>query len=191
MTSPHIIGLVGPAGSGKSTLAALLAERAGYERTSFAGPIKHMLRALLEYQSVFPETIERMLYGDLKEIPNSYLSGATPRHAMQTLGTEWRDLISRDLWLNIWEAQADSRCVVDDLRFQHEAKQVRAHAGLIVTVRRPGRHPITGHISETEWEDIVPDVYITNVDGNPDDMWTQLVAALARRNQHLPAAGAK
>jgi hypothetical protein len=185
---PRIIGLVGPAGSGKSTLADMLEDKAGYNRTSFSAPIKDMLLALLRYQGADDKTAGRMLWGDLKEIATPLFGGASPRRAMQTLGTEWRDTLSRDLWIKIWGAKTlgTPRVVVEDMRYQHEAKVVRALGGTVVTVRRPGRHPVTGHLSETEWEDIVPDVYVVNREGDPDDMWTQLVGDLGRRGLELP-----
>src|SRR5271155_2972529 len=124
MTTPRIIGLVGPKGSGKSTLARLLEKEMGYRRTSFASPIKAMLTTLLGLQHVNPELIERMLNGDLKEVKTPFLAGCSPRRAMQTLGTEWRDTLRRDLWTKIWETRVARMVLlsVDDVRFTHEAK---------------------------------------------------------------------
>ena len=38
--------MTGRAGAGKSTVAAAMAQRFGYKRTRFAGPLKNMLRSL-------------------------------------------------------------------------------------------------------------------------------------------------
>ena len=47
-----------------------------------------MLRKLLACQGADAEMIRRMIDGDLKEAPTPLLEGRTPRHAMQTLGTD-------------------------------------------------------------------------------------------------------
>ena len=178
---PHTIAVIGPKGCGKSTLAASLSLRSGYLRASFAGPLKQMLRTLLETQSVDSEIIERMLYGDLKEVKTDYLGGATPRWAMQTLGTEWRDLISRELWSTIWfnAVQATTRnIVVDDMRFIHEAKVVRQRGpSLIIALTRHGFGP-GEHQSEREYLDIPCDVEISN-NGSVDELFARVADRLS------------
>ena len=171
-----IIALCGPAGSGKSTLADLLIERHGYTRLSFAAPIREMLRALLKCQGVPTFTVNQMLFGNLKEEPSPYFSGKSPRHAMQTLGTEWRDLIDKELWTSIWirSSQFVSKIVVDDMRFLHESDAVRNVDGKIILIERPGVGP-GNHISEHEYLQIEPDFRIIN-DQEPMNMHLQLRA---------------
>jgi hypothetical protein len=142
---PHIIALSGAAGSGKSTAAAHLVDK-GYTLVKFAGPLKDMMRAI----GLSEEHIE----GILKEQPCALLQGQTPRHAMQTIGTQWgRDIIGPHFWIGLWEARAlevlDSggRVVTDDCRFENEADAVRKLGGSVV--RLLGRGGIAGaHASE-------------------------------------------
>lgn len=135
MTRP-LIAFTGLAGSGKTTAANRLVEVHGYTRTRFADPLKNMLRAL--------GLTDAEIEGDRKEQPCELLGGRTPRHAMQTLGTEWgRDLIDPDLWTRAWQHALDLLphgvpVVVDDCRFFNEEQAVHALGGIVVLVDRPG-----------------------------------------------------
>jgi hypothetical protein len=124
---PHVIAIHGRKRSGKGTIADYLTARHQYVVIKFADPLKDMLKVLLQYWNFDEETILRCLEGDLKEVPLKELGGKTSRFAMQTLGTEWRELIDSGLWVNIaihrirQAIQDGKRVVVDDLRFPHEA----------------------------------------------------------------------
>lgn len=145
-TPRTIVAFTGLAGSGKSTAAAHLVRRHGYQRVRFAGPLKAMMMAL----GCTPAEID----GARKEMPCELLGGKTPRHAMQTLGTEWgRDLIASDLWIRAWQAAvakvpAGVPIVVDDCRFPNEGEAVRAAGGVIVRIDRPGAGTASVHASE-------------------------------------------
>lgn len=143
-----IIGLSGYAGAGKSTAAAELV-RMGYQRRKFAAPLKNMMRSLLTDQGVDVDVRERMIEGDLKEVPTAYLNGQTPRWAMQTLGTDWgRALISESLWADAAMRDVTGHAVFDDCRFQNEFDAIRSRGGVIIEIRRPGVGPINNHVSE-------------------------------------------
>lgn len=148
----QIIGLVGPSGVGKSAVASVLMEHHGYRNVPMAGPLKRMLTAGgLTYGEV---------YGVHKERPSDILGGKTPRHAMQTLGTEWgRDLIHPDIWVNMWTAayRRDAvesgygklqPVVADDVRFENEVEMIRRLGGTIVEVCRPHYAYSGAHRSE-------------------------------------------
>lgn len=140
----RLIAFTGLAGSGKSTAALHLVDAHGFKRVRFAGPLKAMMAAL----GLSADEID----GHLKEIPCDLLGGKTPRHAMQTIGTEWgRDLIDSDLWIRAWRAAlpATGRVVVDDCRFVNEAAAVSSAGGLIVHIDRNGAGiSAAGHSSE-------------------------------------------
>lgn len=169
-----IVGLTGSKGCGKDTFAQALQE-IGFTLVRFADPLKEMLRTLYRCAGLDEETIERKIEGDLKEKPCPILCGKTPRHAMQTLGTEWRDLIGRDLWANIWASEADrleelgEEIVTPDVRFFHEVAPIKRREGLIVRIERPGRRSNDKHISEVEMQNIDPDAAVIN-DGTIQDL---------------------
>jgi hypothetical protein len=157
-----IIGITGLSGSGKSTIADILVYDFDFVRVKMAGPLKSMLRAI----GLGDAEIE----GELKNEPCPLLGGMTPRHAMQTLGTEWgRKCIHENLWVDLWSEGACSALelgdapgvVCDDVRFANEADAVRRLSGEIWGVSRDGVLPGT-HSSETELAEIVPDVLISN-----------------------------
>ncbi len=151
----RLVAFCGPAGAGKSTAAQALQD-CGWGHEKFAGPLKSMLRAFYVNTGLSTADVDRRIEGDLKEVPDALLAGRTPRHAMQTLGTEWgRDCIG----LNFWAAVAGARIanllnhgldiVVDDCRFANEADVIRALGGKIVLITgRQADIATAGHASE-------------------------------------------
>jgi hypothetical protein len=144
-----IIGLTGLAGSGKSVVADILVNEFGFTRVKFADPLKNMLRTLLGDMGHIPEDVERMIEGDLKEVPLPEL-GVTPRHLMITLGTEWgRHQVRKDLWVRLWAARAERfpRVVADDVRFPNEVRMLAEVGGALWRIERPGI-VAADHVSE-------------------------------------------
>ena len=144
MSQPIIIGLCGYMGSGKSTVARELAHLLPDAHiVPFAATIKRMCRAL--------GLTEAQVYGTEKDTPCELLGGKTPRHAMQTLGTEWgRGRIDDRIWLRAWKASIPAGAlfmIVDDVRFANEAAELRT---LIQVDRRQAREREPGpkHASE-------------------------------------------
>ena len=136
-STPTLTGFAGKKGSGKSHVANELSINISAIHTSFSAPIKSMLIAMgLSAEEV---------YGELKEWECALLGGQTPRHAMQTLGTEWgRQMIHDDLWARIGIknalAKAESaKCpfvVFDDVRFPNEVKAIKDAGGKVIWVQR-------------------------------------------------------
>lgn len=166
-----IVGIAGYRGSGKSTAARYLVEAHGFVRIPFAKPLKDMLRAI--------GLGDAELEGDRKEEPCSLLGGRTPRHAMQTLGTEWgRELIDEGLWIRLWSRQAmlaveaGRHVVCDDLRFPNEATAVCDLGGRVLRLSRPGRET-SAHASEAQIDLLQPDFLVCN-DGSVDNLESAL-----------------
>lgn len=144
-----IVLLTGYAGSGKTTVAMHMGCM-GYNRLRFASTLKGMLASL----GLTHEEID----GNLKDKPCEFLGGKTPRHAMQTLGTEWgRNLIDPDLWTRAWSETVRSlpasiNVVVDDCRFPNEVAAAREVGDVSVfRLVREGcglRGPAGEHVSE-------------------------------------------
>lgn len=174
--APRVIGLCGVAGSGKSTAAEVLVGQ-GYERISIADPIRWMIGALLEGQGLVPAAVAEALGGGLKELADPALGWKSPRHAMQTLGTEWgRVQMGADFWVQIARRRIrdalakGGRVVVDDVRMLNEADLVKGigtdargevYSGSLWLVT--GRGGIAGdHESEAHSANLRPDRFLDN-----------------------------
>jgi hypothetical protein len=121
-----------------------------------------------------------MIEGDLKHVPSPYLNDQTPRHAMQTLGTEWgRNCMGEEFWVSAAREQIEMsfenglNVVVDDVRFPNEADMIRDLGGVMVRIRRPSleknnkkpwynRWFSRGHSSEGSLDSYSFDLEITN-----------------------------
>lgn len=158
MTQLRLLGITGKKNCGKSTAARYLEIHHNFIRISFADPLKCMLAAL--------GLSDEELWGDQKEIPSNLLNGQTPRHAVQTLGTEWgRNLIHKDIWISAWKLLV-SKCpapvVTDDLRYLNEAEAIKQLGGRILLLERSGIESTDTHSSEIEMEKISYDNKIVN-----------------------------
>lgn len=149
----RLVAFTGPAGAGKSTAAQALVDT-GWRRVKFADPLKNMLRQFYRDCGLEHAEIEERIEGSLKESRDWTLMGATPRHAMQTLGTEWgRGCVAGGLWVHAWEQRVKALLmdgvdvVTDDCRFDNEADAVRRLGGRVARI--VGRGGIEGaHASE-------------------------------------------
>lgn len=164
LSSSSLIAVIGKKGAGKDTLSEVLFER-GYENVKFAGGLKAMLATLLAYQGADEATINRMIEGDLKEVPTPLLQGKTPRHAMQTLGNEWgRELIGEDLWVDAMVKRLDTcpKAVVTDCRYPNELALLRERGASAVRVRASDEKSEDGHESEAHIDNLEVDAEFLN-----------------------------
>lgn len=161
-----LIALTGRARSGKDTVARILHEDLGYSPISFAAPLKNAYLAI--FGDHFPDD------GPTKEriIPEL---GVSPRHILQTLGTEWgRDCINQDIWVILAQGRVNYHLerqrpvVITDLRFPNEAAYVHAAGGLIWQIQRDDAPAVRTHASE-QGIGMEPDYHITN-NGTLDEL---------------------
>lgn len=172
---PHIIALAGLAGAGKTEASHRLQERWGYRPVKMAGALKEMIRSLLLYQGMSEGDIARCLEGAFKTTPRAELNGHTPRHAMQTLGTEWgRDLMHPDMWVDIAYRKIQQTLnegfsvVVDDVRFPNEMTMLNRAGATSVWINRGSGPTTDGHASENS---LGPDL-TTNIINNTGSLST-------------------
>jgi len=169
-TTPQVYALAGKRGSGKSTAAEALAEN-GFVDVKFADPLKNMMRAFYRTCDLDTSTIERKLEGDLKEVACEWLQGKTPRYAMQTLGTEWRDMIGTKLWADIFVSRIkdmgpNAKVVCSDYRFPgHETEALDAVGATKIKIVRPkpsDNDEYSKHASEANIDTLPVDMVVNN-----------------------------
>lgn len=152
----RLIGLCGKRGVGKDTAAARIESALGhYERyecdvevLSLAYPMKRILSDLgVDFNA---------LYGSSAQRETRLPSGRTVREALQALGTDWgRKYLGEDVWVNalLQRCEPQVMSIVTDVRFDNEARAIRAAGGLLVRIVRPGLQraasAVDSHASET------------------------------------------
>lgn len=145
-----IIAFAGYKGSGKSEAVNTLIQLR-FTDVKMAAPLKQMLTAMYYYCGLTYEETNRRLEGDLKEVPDPWLMGQTPRHAMQQLGTEWRNSIDPLLWIPMWKRRVHmlkpNPVCCSDIRFATEVISLREVGGKLIWIDRPGTQS-DGHASE-------------------------------------------
>jgi hypothetical protein len=139
-----IMGLTGLKGAGKSSVAQILNSLYGFNRRSFASPIKEMLETMGIPQKYIYDV-------DYKEKPVPGY-GKSARFMLQTLGTEWgRAIISDNVWVRALELRLSGLkgdVVIDDVRFPNECAMIHDLGGFVVMVTRPGLPNDDKHTSE-------------------------------------------
>ena len=158
-----LIGIVGLIGSGKDTVAKRLVEKHGFIKDSFAKSLKDAVSSMFNWD-------RKMLEGDTKESrewrekPDEFWSKqmgkeVTPRWVLQYFGTE---VMRQGMYDAIWVDSVIGRykgenTVISDTRFQNEIKNIKAHGGIVVLVKRgeiPTREETQKqgtHQSEWDW----------------------------------------
>jgi hypothetical protein len=132
---PRVVGFAGYAGAGKNAAAEAL----GGVVLGFADPLYAGLAVML---GVGEEALRDRA---TKELPLPL--GRSPRHLLQTLGTEWgRELVRSDLWIyrarqRVAEAARLGAEVIAfcDVRFRNELEFLRDElGGQVWWIERPG-----------------------------------------------------
>ena len=137
-----LIGIVGLISSGKGTVADRLVERHNYQKDSFAKSLKDAVASMFNWD-------RDMLEGDTessrhwREQPDEFWSKkfnkpVTPRWVLQYFGTEvMRGQMYDAIWVDSCMGRYKGQnTVIADTRFPNEVKQIRAHGGKIILVKR-------------------------------------------------------
>ena len=157
-----LIGIVGLIGSGKDTVAERLVTHHGYKRDSFAKSLKDAVSSMFNWD-------RDMLEGNTtssrhwREQPDKFWSEkmgkeVTPRLILQQFGTE---IMRGQMYDGIWVDSVIGRykgenTVISDTRFQNEIKNIKAHGGIVVLVKRepiPTREEMQKQgVHQSEWD---------------------------------------
>jgi len=176
-----ILGLAGRAGTGKSTIANHLIEKYGFQKYSFAEPLKQML---LNAGMCSREE----LYGE---------KTANSRWLMQKIGTEiFKKQVDKDYWIKKAHENlsglGSENIVIDDVRFPEEADWITggcsrrlqpAIPGFIIRVVRKNYIDAVagfGHDSERLLNKIVPDFLIKAKSGDIKSLIEQADAVMKK-----------
>lgn len=157
--TPNLIGITGRKGSGKDTAAAILTEKFGFRRLSFADPLRVVLKTL------FNLTDEEMSNRVLKEQYLDRYPYESPREILQKVGTECMRSVYPDVWIEAFRREStEGDIVCADVRFMNEALHIRSRGGVIIKIDADERLGPSndGHSSETELLGIEPDFVIPN-----------------------------
>ena len=183
-----IIGLVGFIGSGKDTAAEYLIEKYGFQRDSFAAPLKDAVASVFGWDREMLEgrTDESRAWRECADPWWSERLGrdVTPRHTLQLWGTEVaRNAYHNDIWVGSLEnrlRKTQNNTVITDCRFPNEIDVIKNAGGVIIRIARgndpewiqeaqdylefPAGKPPSHlpHISEWAWLERGYDVYVSN-----------------------------
>lgn len=169
-----IIGIAGRKRSGKDTIANYLRDRHGYIVRKFAAPLKEALKSLF---ALSDEQVE----GNQKEDADPRW-GVSPRQLMQFFGTEVMQHKAQELLPEIQKSFAVKRMFIDDLpkktvisdvRFKHEADELKKRGALLIKVVRGIPNSSNEHPSETEVDNLECDLVIQN-NGTLEDLYAQV-----------------
>lgn len=200
-----IIGVVGFIGQGKGTVGDYLHEVWGFQRESFAKPLKDAAAIIFNWDRAMLEgdTSESRAWRDVEDKYWSAKLGkkVTPRLALQWLGTEaGRNVFGEALWTASLFNRLDysKDYVITDVRFVNEIQALKDAGGYLVRVRRgedpvwlaeakkaqseglkfiPGYNHI--HISEWDWVNSEFDATINN-DGDMGYLYQNVHSVLKR-----------
>lgn len=179
----RLIAFSGLKGSGKDT-AAMPLLGLGYQNAKFADPIKAMARAYFRTLGAPEDEIDRLVDGDLKEVPTEYLFGKTSRLLQQVVGTEaGRDGVDPDIWVKALALRASkgAKIVCTDLRFPNEVDYIRQAGGVSIRIERPGlnQNEFSLHASEIHIPTLDVDRVIIN-DGTIEDLHRDVIWTLSK-----------
>ena len=173
-----IIGVTGFKHNGKDTIAKYMCDKYGYTRIAFADPLKLICGILFGFNY-------QQLHGELKETPDNFWFGLTPRKVFQFIGTDlFRKHMNQldenfqdKIWLlcanksicDILQQDSNACIVISDVRFPNECEMIKKFGGIIIRVNRSSANmSVDLHDSEALIKTLDVDFDITNNDSIDD-----------------------
>jgi hypothetical protein len=150
------IAITGTMHSGKTTLANILV-RHGYNRQTFAGPVKDMAAAVLNTLWVEKAKLlgsanpwSDLTTADLEQNKGKY------RPLYQFIGAYGREVFGEDVWVrsyqNRYQDRTQESVVCDDMRYLNEAAALDGRGYLLVRMYRPEKDRIRSIKEDFEWK---------------------------------------
>jgi cytidylate kinase len=174
-----IIGLSGYAQSGKDTVAELLCLNFGYNRLSFATPMRSALYRLNPQVNGYrlAEMVDSHGWEYVKAQHNE------ARRLLQVFGTEiGREMFGKNFWVDQAFKQVTQDAIVfTDVRFPNEAQAIVDKGGQVWRVQREGHKPVNAHVSETAMDNWRFDDLILNT-GSLDELELQVIELGKQKN---------
>ena len=168
-----IIGLSGYARSGKDTVAEMLCLNNGYQRKSFADPMRDALYRLNPIIIGNPRTEQIHLADYVDEFGwDEAKAHPEPRRLLQVFGTEvGRGMFGENFWVDqaFKQVTPTDKYVFADVRFPNEADRVRQLGGVVVRINRHNHSAVNSHISERALDNYMFDHFIYN-DGTKEEL---------------------
>lgn len=188
---PFMVGLTGLRGVGKSSVADILEAEHGFNRAHAFDGGKEMASTYFAYITKDTNLAERMVFGDLKDVPCPDLpGGVAPRHFLEkfghfmgaVMGVEWT--LAMEV-RKLTRAAPEAPIVVESLVY--EAAWFRANGGVIVRVVRPGHVGPSGVESDEVQAAITADHTLVN-DGDLASLQGSVASMLWSIGRSLRAA---
>ena len=182
-----LIGLTGLAQSGKDTVADYLVSRHGFEKKSFADPLKQVLRdmdPILGYDITAPGFLITVTQA-LERFGETAVKNTYPRYRkyLQMLGTEGIRKIDPEFWINAaaQTLEESGRYVFTDVRFPNEADFIGSNRGTLWQVERhlATKANTDQHSSET-WAGRMHEDFLIYNNGSMDKLYNEIEYALGR-----------
>jgi len=179
MSQPPSIAFVGLKRTGKDTAASYLIHEYGYEKVSFADPLREMAAAINPIVSIpyhdgwegmalrYNEALNIYGYETAKELFPEV------RRFLQVLGTEGgRGVLGENVWVDALTESLEDRTgpfVATDVRFPNEADALADLGFLVVRIHRDTGLASDPHPSENSMGDYPVDLTIRN-DSSIEDL---------------------
>jgi hypothetical protein len=150
---PLLLGITGKRNVGKSTVANLLESKYGFARVHAFDGGKMAAEAYFRHITGLAPMAERMVYGDLKDVPSPYLPGnAAPRYFLEkfgnfmgvTLGVEWT--LAMEI-ARVRRETPNAPIVVESVVY--EAPWFKAQGGFVLRLERPEHEGPAGIASDS------------------------------------------
>ena len=164
-----LIGFAGKMETGKTTAAEFLIDRYGFEKMSFATPLKKAVADLFEWN------LEDLNDYGFKETVDPYWE-VSPREVLQKFGTEFiREMINPDFWAMKLESRLVNRIskyniVIDDIRFEEEADVIHDHGGIVILLERKDPQNSSIPIFRTHISEIIDFEWDYEIQNRGDDL---------------------